>query len=246
MKLYVHPASTVSRPILQFVADHNLDIEVQIVNIFEDEHLGEAFTKKNPSLMIPLLEDGDFSLTESAAILRFLGDKIASPTYPKDLYKRAKVNEMLDWLNTNFYRDWGYGLIYPQVFPTHKNVNPVVQADNLAWAYQRSERWLRVLNDHLIGADHSYLCGDVLTIADYFGLTLITLGELTNYELGAYPNILRWQDNLKKLPSYEKTYASFNSLAAKTKDLSFLRIPAALPAEVAAPSSREETRSHRA
>jgi hypothetical protein len=56
----------------------------------------------------PWLEDDDFHLTESSAILKYLADKIGSPAYPKDLKARAKVNEVMDWINTNFYRDWGY------------------------------------------------------------------------------------------------------------------------------------------
>jgi len=24
---------------------------------------------------------------------------------------------MMDWINVNLYRDFGYGLVYPQVFP---------------------------------------------------------------------------------------------------------------------------------
>jgi hypothetical protein len=67
-----------------------------------------------------MLEDGDFRLTESSAILKYLADKRDLPSYPKDSKKRAQVNEVMDWLNTQFYRDFGYGLIYPQLFPNHK------------------------------------------------------------------------------------------------------------------------------
>jgi hypothetical protein len=67
-----------------------------------------------------MLEDGDFRLTESSAILKYLADKHDLPSYPKDSKKRAQVNEVMDWLNTQFFRDFGYGLIYPQLFPNHK------------------------------------------------------------------------------------------------------------------------------
>ena len=26
----------------------------------------------------------------------------------------------MDWFNTQFYRDFGYGVVYPQIFPNHK------------------------------------------------------------------------------------------------------------------------------
>ncbi len=32
----------------------------------------------------------------------------------------SRVNEMMDWLHTGFYRDFGYGLVYPQVFQHHR------------------------------------------------------------------------------------------------------------------------------
>ena len=77
---------------------------------------------------MPVLEDGDFRLTESSAILKYLADKMDSPPYPKDLKERARVNESMDWFNTNLYRDFGYGVVYPQIFPHHKRPSDAVQA----------------------------------------------------------------------------------------------------------------------
>ena len=86
--------------------------------------------------MVPMLEDGDFRLTESSAILKYLADKYDLPSYPKDLKKRAKINEVMDWLNTQFYRDFGYGLIYPQLFPHHKRSSDEAHAGAIAWGQQ--------------------------------------------------------------------------------------------------------------
>src|SRR5580693_10338392 len=104
MKLYMHPVSTTSRPVMQFIADNDIATDMQVVDILTGEHYGEAYSKINPNHLIPMLEDGDFRLTESATILRYLAEKIGSPAYPKDARVRAKIDERLDWFNSNFYR----------------------------------------------------------------------------------------------------------------------------------------------
>lgn len=228
MKLYAHPASTVSRPVLQFIADNHIPVELQIVDIFKGEHYGEEFTRLNPNRLVPLLEDGDFRLSESASILRYLADLIDSPAYPKDLKARARVNEALDWFNANFYRDWGYGLIYPQILGHHKRADETTQAGTLAWAKQKSEGWLAVLNNHFLGAGNPYLCGDAITIADYFGLAIMTAGELLHCDFSAYPNVVAWLQRLKVRPSYAEVYAAFLGFAASTKGKDFVTVtPAA-------------------
>ncbi|HXY99509.1 MAG TPA: glutathione S-transferase family protein, partial [Stellaceae bacterium] len=166
MKLYMHPASTTSRPVIQFITDSNIACEMQVVDLFTGEHLKEPFAKINPNKMIPVLEDGDFRLTESSSILKYLADKIGSPTYPKDLKARAKVNEVMDWINTNFYRDWAYNLCYPQLFPHMKRRSDEAQAATIELGQENSKRWLKVLNDYFIGPNNQYLCGNQLTIAD--------------------------------------------------------------------------------
>jgi glutathione S-transferase len=217
MKLYMHPVSTTSRPVMQFIADNDIATDMQVVDILKGEHYEPAYSKINPNHLIPMLEDGDFRLTESAAILRYLAEKTGSPAYPKDLKQRARVNEALDWFNSNFYRDWGYGLIYPQLFPHLKREDAKVQEGVVAWGKEKSKAWLQVLNDHFIGPKNQYLCGNEITIADYFGAALVTAGELVHCNLSAYPNVERWLGNIKKRPSYAKVYETFNGFCASTK-----------------------------
>ena len=114
MKLYQHPASTSSRPVIMFIADEGLDVEQQIVDIMAGEQYGEAFSRINPSNFVPVLEDGEFRLIESSAILKYLAETSGSATCPANPQARARVNEMMDWFNTNLYRGLGYGLVYPQ------------------------------------------------------------------------------------------------------------------------------------
>ena len=117
MKLYMHPVSTATRPVRLLIAENGIKCDEEMVDILKGAHYQEPYASINPNRMVPMLEDGDLRLTESSAILKYLADKYDLPSYPKDLKKRAKVNEVMDWLNTQFYRDFGYGLIYPQLFP---------------------------------------------------------------------------------------------------------------------------------
>jgi glutathione S-transferase len=224
MKLYMHPVSMTSRPVRLFIADNKLDVDEQVVDLMTGEHHKEPFASINPSRLVPVLEDGDFRLTESSAILKYLADKIGSPAYPKELKQRAKVNEMMDWLNSNFYRDWGYGLAYPQLFPHHRRRSDEAHAATIEWGGQNAKRWLQILNDHWIGPNQQYLCGNQITIADYFGAGLVTLGEVIRCDFSAYPNVERWLANMKKQPSWGKVNEAFYGLCEAVKAQPFQAI----------------------
>jgi glutathione S-transferase len=170
------------------------------------QHVQEPYASLNPNKLVPMLEDDGFKLTESSAILKYLADKFNLPEYPKDLKARAKVNEVMDWLNTNFYREWGYGLC------------------TVEWGREQSKKWLQVLNDHWIGPSNQYLTGNTITIADYFGAGLVTLGELIRCDLSAYPNVTRWLDNMKTLKSWPQVNEAFYGLAGHLKEQKFVAL----------------------
>ena len=78
MKLYFHPVSTASRPVVMFMADENISYEPVVVDLMTGAQFKEPFIGLNPSAMVPFLDDEGFILTESAAILRYLAEKVGS------------------------------------------------------------------------------------------------------------------------------------------------------------------------
>ena len=221
MKLYYHPVSTACRPIMLFAAENGLDLEFKLVDLFAGEHLQPQYAAINPSCQVPMLEDGDFRLTESSAILKYLADKTGSAAYPSDLRRRARVNEMMDWFNTGLYRELGYGFIYPQVFPHHRRATDELQAGTIARGKEKTKGWLKILDEKLIGPQNGYLCGSEITIADYFGASMLTIGELIGGQYSAYPNIERWLGNVKALPSWPKVNKPFYDVVGSVKSASF-------------------------
>ncbi len=209
MKLYYHPVSTVSRPVMLLVTEAAIAIDaLEVVDLFSGAHLQPAYAAINPSKQVPVLEDGDFRLTESSAILKYLADKVGSPTYPKDLRQRARVNERMDWFNTGLYRDLGYGLVYPQCLPTYKRSDEKVQSAVLAWGREKSRRWLDILDADLIGAN-AFVCGDQITLADYLGACFLTAGEVVHLDYSPWKNVSRWLATMKARPSWAKVNEGF-------------------------------------
>lgn len=209
MKLYYHPVSTTSRPVVLFATESDIALDYQLVDLFTGEQYQPEYAAINPSRQVPVLEDGDFRLTESSAILKYLADKTGSAAYPSDLRKRARVNERMDWLNTGFSRDFSYGFLYPQIFPFMRRSDDNVQAGTVAWGKDKALIWLKVLDEGLIGPRSAFLCGDDITLADYLGAMMVLGGEVIDCRFDAYPNISRWLRNMKVLKSWAKVNEAF-------------------------------------
>jgi glutathione S-transferase len=224
MKLYCHPASTTSRVVMLFIAEEAPDVELQTVDIFTGEHLKPEYAAINPSPLIPVLEDGDFRLTECSTILKYLADKTDSPSYPKGLQERARVNERMDWFNTNLYRDFAYGVVYPQTFPTHKRPDQAVHAGSIAWGVEKARPWLDILDQRLLGPDRKYLCGDRLTIADYLGVEMVYIGQLIGCDLSRYRQITRWVDQMKTLKSWGRVHETIDGFAGSLRSQKFVTV----------------------
>ena len=224
MKLYMHPVSNTSRPVILFIAENNLPVEQEVVDLMAGAHLQPPYLAVNPNGLVPALVDGDFVLTESSSILKYLADKFNLPSYPKDLKARAKVNELMDWFNTGFYRDYAYGVVYPQIYPHHKRPTDEIQQGTIEWGKGLTKKWLKVLNDHWLGHGNTYLTGDTITIADVFGAGLLTCGHVTRDEFKDYPNIDAWLKRMQALPTWPKVNEAMEGFRTYVKDQPFVNI----------------------
>ena len=190
MKLYYDPASTTCRPVMLFAAEHGLALDSVHIDLFAGEHRGDAYLAINPNGAVPVLEDGDFRLCESSAILKYLADRLGSPAYPAELKARARVNEAMDWFNTSYSFSMNYLHVYPQMLPEHMWQDPAIQAQvtarGLAWGRDR----LDVLDRHML--QDAFVCGPELTVADYLGGVYVGLSEAIAFDLSPWPRVAAW------------------------------------------------------
>lgn len=123
----------------------------------------------------------------------------------------------MDWINTQLCRDLAYGFVYPQIFPNHKRRSDEAHEATLEWARERAKDWLKVLDENILGARQPYLCGEAITIADYFAASFVALAELTGSDLSGYPNVERWLGRMKALKSWKEVNQIIDGYGASLK-----------------------------
>lgn len=96
MKLFGHPASTCTRKVLCALYEKGATFDYQIIDITRGEQKSPEHLARQPFGVVPALQDGDFNLYESRAIIRYL-DQILPGTAltPADPKARAKMEQWI-------------------------------------------------------------------------------------------------------------------------------------------------------
>jgi glutathione S-transferase len=97
MKLYDFPASPNCRKVRAVAYELGIPFEHEPVNPLRGEARTPQFLAKNPNARVPVLEDGDFVLWESNAIIAYLATKHGSSLVPSGARERADVDRWLSW-----------------------------------------------------------------------------------------------------------------------------------------------------
>lgn len=70
------------------------------------------FLAMNPCAMVPVIQDGDFTLWESNTIIRYLASRYGgAQLYPTEPMARARVDQWIDWQASELNRSWSYPLM---------------------------------------------------------------------------------------------------------------------------------------
>nr|PZN19476.1 MAG: hypothetical protein DIU78_20975 [Pseudomonadota bacterium] len=98
MKLYQFPFSPNSQKVVALAYELGVPLTLQTVNVFKGETRTPQILAKNPNGKVPILEDGEFVLWESNAILGYLaGVAGRADLAPTGVRERAAVERWLAW-----------------------------------------------------------------------------------------------------------------------------------------------------
>ncbi|XP_060805433.1 glutathione S-transferase 1-like [Amyelois transitella] len=194
-KLYHEPRSGPSRGALLAARAIGVPIEVEKVDLMKKEQLKESFLKINPQHCVPTLDDDGFILWESRAIACYLADKFAKDDqwYPKDLQRRALVNQRLYFDGSNLYVKIR-AICHPILFLGETEIKPFLRDD--------LNNTLKFLDGFL--SSTKWVAGDNATIADTSICSSVSNLFAIGWDLTNYPNIQRWYKNCASLPGFDE------------------------------------------
>ena len=201
MKLYYFPPSPHSRRAHAIALHLQLPMDFQLINLQQGEQHTPEFLALNPTGRIPVLEDGDFALWESNAIMQYLASQISTSLWPEDSKQRADIMRWQSWQLAH----WNRGC---QTLQYERFVKQNLQLGSpdpqvVERATEIFHREAQVLNSHL--AQSEYLVNNTLTLADFSVASDLTHAAVAQFPLEGYPNIRGWYDRIERLMAWQKT-----------------------------------------
>ena len=204
VRLHVFPPSPRAFKVLVVAHHLGLDYELALCDLTKGDQKSAAYAAINPNQRMPSLEDGDFRLWESNAIIQYLAmKKPESGLLPADERSRADVARWQFWESTTWDPACAI-LVYERAIKRFFGggaPDPVEVEKGL----QRFHRAAKVLDGHLRG--RTYVCGNRLTIADFAIGADLTMAEPAQLPLEGYGEIRRWGEMLAELPAWQRTRA---------------------------------------
>lgn len=179
-----------------------LDYQVKPVDITKGDQFSDAYLEINPNGKMPTIVDhepddgnGPVSVFESGAILWYLAEK-SGLFLPKEPNARTDV---MAWL---FWQSSGMGPMFGQ-----SGHFKFYAPEKIPYAIERYEaeslRIYGVLDKRL--AERDYICGDV-SIADFATWPWVLTYKAQKIDLGQFPNVRRWYDNMKVREGLRRGY----------------------------------------
>ncbi|CAL4220604.1 unnamed protein product, partial [Meganyctiphanes norvegica] len=108
--LYINHMSQPSRALTLLARALDLEYTETEIDLLKGEHKNEAYSKILPFGTVPAFKDGDITIVESCAALRYIASKYdtSGKWYPDDFAARIRVDQFLDWHHTTL-RKHGVG-----------------------------------------------------------------------------------------------------------------------------------------
>lgn len=202
MKLYGYWRSTAAyrvRIALHLKGITFESISVHLVNNGGEQY-GNEYSELNPNHLVPTLVDGDFSLTQSLAIIDYLEQRNTEyALYPQDIKSKAKVQALALDIACEIHP---LNNLRVQQYLT--NTLTVTDEAKQVWV----EHWMNVgfmaIEKQLVKSAGKYCFADNVSVADICLVAQVYNAHRFNVDLSTYPLINKIVNNCNELPAFIK------------------------------------------
>ncbi|KAH6782402.1 glutathione S-transferase PHI 9 [Perilla frutescens var. hirtella] len=200
VKVYGQSFASAKRVIMCLI-EKEIEYEVVDVDLLKGEHKSPQY----PFGVVPVIEDGDYKLYESRAIIRYYAEKYRSQgpeLLGKTIEERGLIEQWLEVEAHNFQPPL-YELVSQLLFGPKLGIptDPKSVQEN----EEKLAKVLDVYEERLSTA--KYLAGDAFSLADLshipFGNFLVSTLK-KEYLIRDRENVSRWWDEISSRPSWKK------------------------------------------
>ena len=205
VKVYGPASAACPQRVLVCLLEKGVEFELVHVDLDLGEHKKPEFLLRQPFGQVPAVEDGDFRLFESRAIIRYYASKFADrgpDILGKTLEERALVEQWLEVEAHNF-NNLCFNIMFQLVI-----LPKMGKPGDLALAHKCEQDLKKVLDVYESRLSQStYLAGDNFTLADLSHLP--GLGHLIEEaKLGHLvterKNVSAWWEKISSRPAWKK------------------------------------------
>lgn len=195
--LHEYPASGNCYKIRLVAAHLGLPLELRRYDIMKGETRTPEFLRDvNANGRIPVLQDGHRFLTESNAICYYLAN--GSNLIPDGQYDQA---DMLRWM---FWEQYNHepNIATLRFWIRNVGLDRLTDAQRVQIAGKREAGLaaLKLMDDHL--DSRKWFAGDQFSLADICLFAYTHVADEANFDLEAFPDIIRWMERIMTMPGH--------------------------------------------
>lgn len=206
MLLYNYFRSSASYRVRIALALKGLDYDYVPVHLLKNEQLEPGFAEISPAHLVPVLKDGDRSLTQSIAIIEYLEETHPQPPLlPGDAFLRARIRALAQDVACEIHP-----LNNLRVLRYLVRDLKVSEDDKNRWYRHWVETGLEVIERQLAASPETgrYCFGDTATLADCVLVPQIHNAQRMECRLDHVPTVMRVFEECMRHDAFAKTQPS--------------------------------------